>query len=32
MSLISKDLYKNETFFKTSINGELDFIKRPEEA
>ena len=26
---MSKGLYENETFLKTSINGEFDFIKRP---
>ena len=29
MGVISKGLYENETFLKTSINGEFDFIKRP---
>ena len=30
--VISKDLYQNETFLKTSVNAEFDFIKRPEKA
>ena len=28
--MISKGLYENETFLKTSINGKFDFTKRPE--
>ena len=27
--VISKGLYENETFLKSSVNGEFDFIKRP---
>ena len=30
--VISKGLYENETFLKTYVNGEFDFIKRPEKA
>ena len=32
LGIISKGLYENETFFKSSVNGEFDFIKRPEKA
>ena len=30
LGVISKGLYENETFQKTYVNGEFDFIKRPE--
>ena len=30
--VISKGLYEKETLLKTSLNGEFDFIKRPEKA
>ena len=32
LGVISMGLYENEAFFKTSINGKFDFIKRPEKA